>query len=37
MYVLKFSIEYVKFISSSYCNCETVMAKTTVISSFSHL
>lgn len=31
LYVLEFSIEYVKLISSFYCNCDTVMAKTTVI------
>lgn len=31
LYVLEFSIQYVKLISSFYCNCDTVMARTTVI------
>lgn len=35
LYFLEFSIKYVKLISFFLCNCDTVMAKTTVIPSFT--
>lgn len=34
---LKCPIHFVKLISSFYCNCDTVMAKTTVISAFTYV